>query len=123
MPVSIKLKYHVYMEDGTEYDVIVHQREIARFEAQPFGVSFAKALEEGVFTLMRWTAWKVLWDRRDYKGSWDVFDQECLEVTDFMPDGPEIGVDPTRSEASAEDSSSSRSSSRTKGSSRSRSGT
>lgn len=100
MPAGLALDYTVHMEDGTKIEVTVDQRDIAAFELQPFGRSF-DAVKPVIFTFMRFTAWHALHRRyKTYKGSWEDFQLECVEVTDVQQSG-EVAADPTPADTSA----------------------
>jgi hypothetical protein len=80
---QIQYSLSVEMEDGTTYDAVADQRDVARFEIQPFGTS-AGEMTSRIYTSMRFLAWSAL-DRKGLlpKGmDWSRFDRECIEVVD-----------------------------------------
>lgn len=91
---KIQYNFSVEMQDGTTYDAVADQRDVARFEIQPFGTSAADMATK-LFTSMRFLAWSAL----DRKGSlpegmsWDKFERECVEVLDTpgADDAPKAG--------------------------------
>ena len=74
---SIDLHMTVRMEDGTEHDVHADQRDLAKWEVQPF---FA---DNRIHLQSRFLAWSALSRRGDYKQPWDRFNNvDCIEVSD-----------------------------------------
>ncbi|MGK5737275.1 hypothetical protein [Micromonospora sp. URMC 103] len=72
------------MEDGTTFDVVADQRDVAKFEIQDFGCS-ATELSSRFATAYRFMAWSALSRRGETKLKWSDFDAQCVEVVD-MPD-------------------------------------
>lgn len=96
---------HVEMEDGTEYDVMVEQRDIGAWEREPFGCSFRHAQDQKQVNFLRYIAWHAL--RRtgeiDKKTGWSAFDDRCVEAVDTQPEGEAGGVaNPTAPDTSGE---------------------
>ncbi len=96
---------HVVMDDGTEHDVVIEQRDIAAWEREPFGCSFRHATDKAEVNFYRYVAWHAL--RRtgeiDKRTGWSSFDDICKEVVDKEV-APEI-ADPTEPDTSGETSS------------------
>lgn len=83
---SIDLHMTVRMEDGTEHDVHADQRDLARWEAQPFFAEGRRNLQ------IRYLAWSALFRGGDYKQPWERFNNvDCVEAVD--PDDVEDGED------------------------------
>lgn len=84
--MAVKYDFVVEMEDGTTYDVTVDQRDIARFEVQPFAGNPASMMH----TFYRFTAFSAL-DRagalKNGKANmgWEAFNKQCVEVRDANP--------------------------------------
>jgi hypothetical protein len=100
--------HHVLMEDGTEHTVTVDQRDIAAWERQPFGCSFAIARETALVNFMRFTSWSAL--RRqgmiEKTMGWATFDDACVECVDEeTPEEAAKLPDPTEPATSGETSS------------------
>lgn len=72
--------YIATMEDGTVHEVVSDQREIAKWECQPFGTPWDQA-QSRLFTYSRFRAWSALRRTRKYMGTWEAFGDECTEVT------------------------------------------
>jgi hypothetical protein len=74
---SIDLHMTVRMEDGTEHDVHADQRDIAKWEVQPF------AAEGRMNVQMRYLAWSALSRAGDYRQPWERFNNvDCVEAVD-----------------------------------------
>jgi len=99
---GISIPLQVKLDDGTEYKVVVDQRDIAAFELQPFGCSYTQVAASRIMTFMRWTAWHAL--RRtgqiDRKTGWATFDEQCEYASDEEP-AEEGSEDPTSRDQSA----------------------
>jgi len=104
------------MEDGTTYDVVADQRDVAKFEVQDFGCS-AMELGSRMATAYRYMAWSALTRRGEIKLKWLEFDAQCVEVSD-MPD--EESALPADAEDPGQPAPSEGSSSRSRGSRASR---
>lgn len=104
---GIEIPIWVQMEDQTEYQITVDQRDIAAFEVQPFGVTFSKAATV-LHTFTRWTAWHALTRTKKIKMSWGVFSEQCVFASDVDPAELDKAVepDPTRPDLSGDTSSS-----------------
>jgi hypothetical protein len=105
---AMSWSHDVVMEDGTKYTVTIDQRDIAAWERQPFGCSFAHANDRALVGFSRFVAWSAL--RRqgmiDKKMGWATFDDICLEVTDVQtPKEAAEMPDPTEPASSGETSS------------------
>lgn len=108
---SILIEIRAEMEDGTVHDVVADQRDVAKWEVQDFGCSFAE-IDTRPMMALRWLAWCALSRRGETKLAWPEFDAQCIEAGD--PGDPEEsglpadGVDPGQPATSDTDSSSSR---------------
>lgn len=69
----------VEMEDGNFYQVTADQRDIAKWEVQPFGGPFTE-FESRALTGMRFLAWSAMTRQQLTSLTWAEFDAECLEV-------------------------------------------
>lgn len=91
---SILVEIRAEMEDGTTYDVVADQRDIARWEVQDFGTPFAE-IHARIHLGLRWLAWSALTRRSmlpevDGKPmSWMQFDAVCVEARDQADDDEE----------------------------------
>ncbi|MEU5965953.1 hypothetical protein ABZ777_32510 [Micromonospora parva] len=94
--MATTFELRVEMEDGTTYDVVADQRDVARFEVQDFGCS-SSVLMSRISTAYRFMAWSALTRRGEITLKWAEFDATCVEVID-MPDDEE-----SASPADAED--------------------
>lgn len=93
---------HVEMEDGTEYDVTGDQRDVARWEIQTFGGPLVNAIDKKT-TFVRFLAWGAAQRQELTSLTWDMFDRQCVEVTDQPEDGAsDDAEDPGRTAASDE---------------------
>jgi len=111
---KIQMELSAEMEDGTTEQVVADQRDIARWEIQPFGCPFAE-MQGGNRALlaMRWLAWHALHRMGRTTLGWDAWDGQCVEVMPPDDEGTEDAppaeeVDPGRPARSASASSRSR---------------
>lgn len=81
--MAAQIKLLVEMEDGKTYEAHADQRDIMRFEIQPF----AGAIETHQTTFARFIAFSAL-DRAGVlkngkaKMGWEKFNESCVEVRD-----------------------------------------
>jgi len=81
------------MADGSSFEVVADQRDIAAFECQPFGLPYFQ-FPARPFTAMRWMGWHAGKRQGLHKiDTWDDFDAQCeyaTEITseDEEPDSP-----------------------------------
>lgn len=69
------------MADGATWDVQADQRDISRFEAEPFGLPFY-LLEQRPFLYIRYMAWSAGRRNKHHTLSWEEFQDACEEVRD-----------------------------------------
>jgi len=69
----------VEMDNGNTYVVVADQRDIAKWEVQPFGGPFSQ-FEDKAMTAMRFLAWSasVRQTLTPYT-KWDDFNEHCIE--------------------------------------------
>lgn len=82
----VKYALAVHMEDGTQYTVDADQRDVAKWEMQPFGTS-GNAMGERIHLAMRFMAWSALRRMGTMKLAWDEFSEQCVEVVDAKGTG------------------------------------
>lgn len=70
----------VEMEDGTTFSVVADQRDIARWEVQPFGGPFSQFENKGM-TGMRFLAWSAAFRQQLTTLKWEEFNDKCVEAT------------------------------------------
>lgn len=90
-------KYKVTMEDGSTYEVVSDQRDVAKWEVQPFGTPWSEAATR-LFTYSRFRAWSAARRAKKYVGTWEEFGEECVAVDGVEE---EAAPDPGQPAASA----------------------
>lgn len=96
-----QLELHVEMEDGSTFDVVADQRDIARWEVQDFGCPFADAVERQLLMAFRYFAWSAasrrgLLPEVDGKPmTWEQFDVLCVEASDPIDDDEDAVIEVT----------------------------
>lgn len=78
----------IELEDGKRYTVVADQRDVARWEVQPFGFPIVKFAEQASMTLFRFLGWSASVRQGHTDLSWDDFNAKCVEV---MPPDDEEG--------------------------------
>jgi hypothetical protein len=93
----------VEFEDGKTLEVQADQRDIAKFEQQPYGVPFYQ-LQSRPFTFLRFLAWNAGRRQKLHSMTWEQFEDECVSAEDMDKQvGVETSeVDPGQPAASAE---------------------
>lgn len=81
---SMLIELRVEMEDGTTYDVVADQRDVAKWEVQDFGCSI-REWDSRMNLAYRFLAWSALKRRGLIDLTWDQFDAQCIEAAD-LPD-------------------------------------
>lgn len=90
--------YKVTMEDGTTFEVVSDQRDIAKWETMPFGTPWNEA-DRKLFTYSRFRAWNASRRTKKTAETWDDWNELCVEVASVEEaEAP----DPGHSAASAE---------------------
>jgi hypothetical protein len=82
-----KVPLHVELEDGTTWDVVTDQRDLAAFELQAFYAPGRDA------TRQRYMAYSASVRNKQTELSWPKFDAACVEV---VLAGEAEEVDPTQ---------------------------
>lgn len=85
---SLVFELNVEMEDGSTYAVVADQRDIARWEVQPFGWPVAQMEESVSMTFFRFLAWSAAFRQQLTSWKWEEFDGRCVEA---MPPADEEG--------------------------------
>lgn len=86
--MQVKVRY----DDGTEVEASIGQRDVARWEAQPFGGQ--KAIDEKPVTFARYVSWSALQRSRQARDlPWPRWDEIVDEVEVIETD--DAPVDPT----------------------------
>jgi hypothetical protein len=82
-------KYKVTMDDGTGYEVVADQRDVAKWEIMPFGTSWEMASTR-LFTYSRFCAWNASRRAKRTTETWDDWNEQCKLVEgvdeETMPD-------------------------------------
>lgn len=82
------------MADGSIVKAIADQRDVARWECEPFGGPFLEYPMK-VNTFFRYLAFRSMLRAGAFTGTWERFADECVEVHDLKPDdGGGEGEDP-----------------------------
>lgn len=78
---AIRYHFQAEMEDGSQIEVTADQRDVARWELQPFGTA-GTALTTRIYSAMRYLAWAALARQKLTTLTWDQWDAQCVEVID-----------------------------------------
>lgn len=89
----MKMQLVVEYEDGKTEEVSVGQRDVAKWEAEPFGGS--KAMEEKPLTFARYLAWSALRRTGGTIASWSAWDDTVDSVETVEQDDE---ADPTNAD-------------------------
>lgn len=77
---SMIMELNVEMDDGSTYQVVADQRDIAKWEVQPFGWPVSQAEEQMSMGFLRFLAWSAATRRQLTTLKWDQFDAQCVEA-------------------------------------------
>lgn len=67
------------LEDGTDFEVSADQRDVAKWETQPFGTPLNQVASR-LFTYQRFIAWSAAKRQGLTKLDWPKFDEQCVCV-------------------------------------------
>jgi hypothetical protein len=70
----------VEMDDGTTFSVVADQRDIAKFEMQPFGFPFVVMETKASMSFFRYLAWSAGFRQGLTTLKWAEFDSRCVEA-------------------------------------------
>lgn len=91
---AIQFEIRVEMEDGNTWNVKGDQRDLAKYEVQPF---YNPELR---MTMTRFIAWSASVRNGLTKLKWPEFDAQCVEAGDV--DDEDTELDPTKTDRSEE---------------------
>jgi hypothetical protein len=90
---KLLFEFAVEMDDGETFQVVADQRDVARFEVQPFGFPFGTEVEKNLgMGTMRFLAWSAAYRQQLTKLEWSAFDAQCVEA--MPPDEDEVAEQP-----------------------------
>lgn len=79
----LRMELRAEMEDGRALDVVADQRDVARWEVQPFGCAMSE-WDSRINLATRFLAWSALTRQGELAGqTWDQFNADCVEVGDM----------------------------------------
>ena len=83
----------VELEDGTTYTIVADQRDVARFEVQPFGWPVSRIEENASMAFFRFLGWSASVRQRRTTLAWDAWSDTCLEVMPVADEESELPAD------------------------------
>lgn len=83
----------VEMEDGTAYVVVADQRDVARWEIQPFGWPAAQIEEKASMTFFRFLGWSASVRQQITQEAWDAWNAKAVEVLPVEDEESELPAD------------------------------
>jgi hypothetical protein len=79
---------HVELDGGKEWDIVADQRDVARWEIQPFGGAVLEAPAK-YNTFARFLAWSASTRNNITDLTWDAFDKAAIEVNEVEDGKPD----------------------------------
>jgi len=70
----------VEMEDGEKYVIVADQRDVARWEVQPFGWPVSKIEDKAGMSFFRFLAWSASVRQQKTKEPYETWSDRCIEV-------------------------------------------
>ncbi len=93
--------------DGQEpFTVVADQRDVAKWEIQPFGWPAVKIEEEASMVFFRFLAWSACVRQQRTQEGWDAWSAKCVEVLPVDDEEsalPADAEDPGQTDRSAKD--------------------
>lgn len=83
---SLRFELDAEMEDGKTFSVVADQRDIAKFEIQPFGRTMVAMEDDIPMVFFRYLAWSAATRQQLTELKWEEFDAQCIEA--LPPDEP-----------------------------------
>ena len=77
---SMIMELNVELEDGSTYQVVADQRDIAKWEIQPFGFPAAQMEDRMSMSMLRFLAWSAMTRQQLTALKWDAFNDQCVEA-------------------------------------------
>ncbi len=77
---SMLFELTVEMDDGQTFQVVADQRDIARWEVQPFGWPFVAAETSMSMGFFRFLGWSAMFRQQLTTLTWDTFNAQCIEA-------------------------------------------
>lgn len=99
--LSMIFNFSVTLEDGREFDVKADQRDVSKWELEPFGLSFAESLDQRTVSFARYLAWSASRREGSHKLTWQAWADKAVEVRRLDSAEGEDAVDPGNPAASA----------------------
>lgn len=101
-----RYEFTVVMEDGDTWQVVADQRDMAKWEVQPFGCSTQLAPTQSLVLWVRYLAWSGSVRHRHTVMTWEQWQDRCLDVTEVEePGGADDASDPGQPDTSGSPSS------------------
>lgn len=106
--VAQRYEFTVELDGDEPFVVVADQRDLARWEVQPFGCATTKATETSPVLWVRYLAWSASTRQGDTTLSWDAWQQVCVDVAEVEQPEDAVGdegVDPGQPDPSGSPSS------------------
>jgi len=98
MSDATQFSHRVRMADGSEFVAKSDQRDIAKWELEPFGCGFFEVWTKAPFTFARYLAWSGSRRAKQHALSWTEWGDQCVDVEEEEDQQP---ADPGNPVASA----------------------
>lgn len=95
---TLRFELSVEMDDGTKWEVVADQRDVARWEVQPFGWPAGQIKEQVSMAFFRFLAWSASTRQQFTTDTWEKFDGLCVEAMPLPdPEDDDDASDPGQS--------------------------
>jgi hypothetical protein len=92
---SMLFEVSVEMEGDTAgpWVVVADQRDVARWEVQPFGWPIVKLEEQASMLFFRFLGWSAATRQQRTTLTWDEFNEQCVEAMPVDDEGSALPAD------------------------------
>ena len=90
---SMLFELDVELEDGTRYAVVADQRDVARWEVQPFGWPVSQLEEKASMSFFRFLGWAASVRQQKTTLAWDAWSALAVEVMPVDEEESELPAD------------------------------
>lgn len=90
---TMLFEMNVEMDGGEAYTVVADQRDVARWEIQPFGWPISRLEDQMSMQFFRFLAWAASVRQQRTADGWEVWSAKCVEVMPVEDEESELPAD------------------------------
>lgn len=90
---TMLFEMNVEMDGGETYTVVADQRDVARWEIQPFGWPISRLEDQMSMQFFRFLAWAASVRQQRTTDGWEAWSAKCVEVMPVEDEESELPAD------------------------------